>query len=77
MISPIRQKKKKKDRENKTFLKMHFKNILYLVHGMKVHGVSSSWVHHFKEKCVYGAGFPRVFPSSMQMAQKWKKKKYM
>lgn len=56
---------------------MHFKNILYLVHGMKVHGVSSSWVHHFKEKCVYGAGFPRVFPSSMQMAQKWKKKKYM
>lgn len=45
---------------------MHFKKILYLVHGMKVHGVSSSWVHHFIEKCVYGAGFPRFFPAQCQ-----------
>lgn len=64
MISPISPNKK---------LKMHFKNILYLVHGMKVHGVFSSWVHHFIEKCVYGAGFPQFFPAGCKWL-KWNEK---
>jgi len=41
---------KKKDKKRRE-LNIHFKKILYLVHGMKVHGLSSSWAHHFKEKC--------------------------